>query len=81
MSWCLVVVKLAKRKWSAIILVNVNYINILYEKSAMLYQHRAPDLRFDMIDVDPYGTCSPFLDGAVQAVVDGGKLIMRGVRK
>ncbi|KKK26904.1 hypothetical protein ARAM_001250 [Aspergillus rambellii] len=30
--------------------------------------------KFDVIDLDPYGTAAPFLDGAVQAVKDGGLL-------
>lgn len=34
---------------------------------------RAADL-FDVVDLDPYGSPAPFLDGAVQAVADGGLL-------
>jgi tRNA (guanine26-N2/guanine27-N2)-dimethyltransferase len=30
--------------------------------------------KFDVIDLDPYGTAAPFLDAAVQAVSDGGLL-------
>ncbi|KAL1965430.1 hypothetical protein VTN77DRAFT_5686 [Rasamsonia byssochlamydoides] len=30
--------------------------------------------KFDVIDLDPYGTAAPFLDAAVQAVNDGGLL-------
>eukprot|EP00978_Attheya_sp_CCMP212_P013364 scaffold33622_cov51-Attheya_sp.AAC.5 len=30
--------------------------------------------QLDVIDLDPYGSAAPFLDGAVQAVVDGGLL-------
>ena len=30
--------------------------------------------RFDVIDLDPYGTAAPFLDAAVQAISDGGLL-------
>lgn len=30
--------------------------------------------QYDVIDLDPYGSAAPFLDGAVQAVVDGGLL-------
>ncbi|EEH43964.1 N2,N2-dimethylguanosine tRNA methyltransferase [Paracoccidioides brasiliensis Pb18] len=30
--------------------------------------------RFDVVDLDPYGTAAPFLDAAVQAVTDGGLL-------
>jgi tRNA (guanine26-N2/guanine27-N2)-dimethyltransferase len=32
------------------------------------------DTAYDVIDLDPYGTVSPFLDAAVQAVGDGGLL-------
>lgn len=38
-----------------------------------MYQHREK-FRFDMIDLDPYGTAAPFLDAAVQSVNDGGLL-------
>lgn len=27
---------------------------------------------FDVVDLDPYGSASPFLDGAVQSVKNGG---------
>jgi tRNA G26 N,N-dimethylase Trm1 len=30
---------------------------------------------FHVVDLDPYGTAAPFMDGAVQAVRDGGRLI------
>lgn len=33
-----------------------------------------PGHRYDVIDLDPYGTAVPFLDAAVQAVTDGGLL-------
>lgn len=32
------------------------------------------DDAYDVIDLDPYGTVSPFLDAAVQAIADGGLL-------
>lgn len=41
---------------------------------ALMYNHRDPAHRFDVIDLDPYGTASPFLDAAVQSVTDGGLL-------
>ncbi len=34
----------------------------------------APITKYDVIDLDPYGTAAPFLDAAVQAVQDGGLL-------
>lgn len=30
--------------------------------------------RFDVVDLDPYGTAAPFMDAAVQSVCDGGML-------
>ncbi|KAJ9656532.1 RNA methyltransferase tRNA(m5U54)methyltransferase [Neophaeococcomyces mojaviensis] len=30
--------------------------------------------KFDVVDLDPYGTAAPFLDAALQSVVDGGLL-------
>lgn len=30
--------------------------------------------KFDVVDLDPYGTAAPFLDGAIQAAKDGGML-------
>lgn len=30
--------------------------------------------RFDVVDLDPYGTAAPFLDSALQALIDGGLL-------
>lgn len=36
--------------------------------------NRNAEKQFDVVDLDPYGTAAPFLDGAVQAVKDGGLL-------
>jgi tRNA (guanine26-N2/guanine27-N2)-dimethyltransferase len=36
------------------------------------YRHRTPELQFDAIDLDPYGTPAQFLDGAIQSVAEGG---------
>lgn len=42
---------------------------------ARLYMTGVPQLeRFDVIDLDPYGTAAPFLDAAIQGVKDGGLL-------
>ena len=45
---------------------------------SVMHARRAPKdplaPRFDVIDLDPYGSAAPFLDGAVQAVADGGLL-------
>ncbi|CAG5134674.1 unnamed protein product [Candidula unifasciata] len=39
-----------------------------------MYEHRQESDQFDVIDLDPYGSPSIFLDSAVQAVKDGGLL-------
>ena len=39
-----------------------------------MYQSR--DRRFDVVDLDPYGAPTLFIDAAVQAVKDGGKAEM-----
>lgn len=40
--------------------------------SAVIYNHRTLETQFDIIDLDPYGSAAQFLDGAVQAVAEGG---------
>ena len=40
--------------------------------SALMYNHRSERNRVDVVDLDPYGTAAPFIDGAVQCVNDGG---------
>ncbi|KAJ4461659.1 putative tRNA methyltransferase 1 L homeolog [Paratrimastix pyriformis] len=49
---------------------------VAHQGDAILYMHEcnATRKRFDMIDLDPYGTAAPFLDAAVQAVAEGGLL-------
>ncbi|GAB9465295.1 hypothetical protein Gpo141_00002707 [Globisporangium polare] len=40
----------------------------------VMYMHRKEKDQFDVIDLDPYGSASIFLDGAVQSVANGGLL-------
>lgn len=42
------------------------------DATLLMYLCREPHTQFDVIDLDPYGTAVPFLDGAVQSIVDGG---------
>jgi tRNA (guanine26-N2/guanine27-N2)-dimethyltransferase len=30
--------------------------------------------KYDVVDLDPYGSAAPFVDGAIQAVSEGGLL-------
>lgn len=39
-----------------------------------MYQNRHHTDRFTIIDLDPYGSPTPFLDAAVQSIADGGLL-------
>jgi hypothetical protein len=43
----------------------------------LMYQHQRVSERFDVIDLDPYGSPAPFLDAAVQAVSEGGEAGVR----
>lgn len=52
-----------------------NLVEASHNDAAMLmYQNRKITDRFDVIDLDPYGSAGPFLDAAVQSVRDGGLL-------
>ncbi|GAM22306.1 hypothetical protein SAMD00019534_054810 [Acytostelium subglobosum LB1] len=44
------------------------------DATTVMYNHRDPQDQFDIIDIDPYGSPCNFLDGAVQAVSEGGLL-------
>ncbi|XP_078387471.1 tRNA (guanine(26)-N(2))-dimethyltransferase isoform X2 [Cetorhinus maximus] len=46
----------------------------LADASMLLYESRRRRDRFDVIDLDPYGSPSQFIDAAVQAVGEGGLL-------
>ena len=53
---------------------NVEHMVImLLPGSALMYSHRSTKDRVDVVDLDPYGTAAPFIDGAVQCVNDGGQ--------
>ena len=40
---------------------------------ALMYTQRTAKTIVDVVDLDPYGTAAPFIDGAVQCVADNGK--------
>lgn len=46
----------------------------LGDASMIMYQHKDIAKRFDVIDIDPYGSAAQFMDAAVQSVCDGGLL-------
>lgn len=51
-------------------------IFVIYFLSTLMYSHREERNRVDVVDLDPYGSAAPFLDAAVQSVLDGGKVTM-----
>jgi N2,N2-dimethylguanosine tRNA methyltransferase len=44
--------------------------------SALMYSHRSDQSRVDVVDLDPYGSATPFIDASVQSVNDGGVQLM-----
>ena len=40
----------------------------------LMHQHKTPSKQFDVVDLDPYGAPTVFLDSGVQAVSEGGLL-------
>ncbi|KAK8803845.1 hypothetical protein WA158_001539 [Blastocystis sp. Blastoise] len=41
-----------------------------------MYENRPSMTQFDVIDLDPYGSCSIFIDSAVQAIKNGGLMLV-----
>ncbi|XP_077490410.1 tRNA methyltransferase 1 [Amblyomma americanum] len=54
----------------------VGHIVVPNRGEAALLMHMHKNERFDVIDLDPYGSAAPFLDSAVQAVKDRGLLLV-----
>ena len=50
------------------------FLPSISDASMVMHQHSSYDNRFDVVDLDPYGSPTTFLDGAVKSVEDGGLL-------
>ncbi|XP_013877500.1 tRNA (guanine(26)-N(2))-dimethyltransferase isoform X2 [Austrofundulus limnaeus] len=68
-------------KAAALIARNAQYNRVSHlvqasckDASMLMYEMRGKNERYDVIDVDPYGSPASFLDAAVQAVSEGGLL-------
>lgn len=46
------------------------------DANLFLSQHSAPHMRFDAVDIDPFGSPVPFLDSAIRALRDEGMLAL-----
>ncbi|TKS68644.1 tRNA (guanine(26)-N(2))-dimethyltransferase [Collichthys lucidus] len=68
-------------KAAALIARNAQYNGVSHllqascrDASMLMYEMRGKKERYDVIDLDPYGSPASFLDAAVQAVTEGGLL-------
>ena len=46
------------------------------DATTLMYTSTSADKQFNVIDLDPYGCPTRFLDGAVQSLSDGGLLLV-----
>ena len=63
---------LKKRKIDLEVRKTLSFFLSFFLSSMLMYEHRDPLTRFDVVDIDPYGTPAQFLDSVVQSVTDGG---------
>lgn len=55
----------------------VKNVTVNHDDATMLmHKRRAENCKFTIIDLDPYGSPAPFLDSAIQSIVDGGLLMV-----
>ena len=47
---------------------------LMYKSKDNVWPEASASIKYDVIDLDPYGTAVPFLDTAVQAIKEGGLL-------
>ncbi|KAI9189906.1 RNA methyltransferase tRNA(m5U54)methyltransferase [Blastocladiella emersonii ATCC 22665] len=48
----------------------------LGDAKIVMYQHLPPQLNYHVVDLDPYGSATPFIDAGVQSVSDGGLMLI-----
>ncbi|AQZ12181.1 TRM1 (YDR120C) [Zygosaccharomyces parabailii] len=46
------------------------------DANVLMYRNKAQNNRYHVIDLDPYGTVTPFVDSALQTVEDGGLMLV-----
>lgn len=52
-----------------------NFIDLKESFSVIMHESKTMDKRFDVIDLDPYGSPSHFLDATIQAISEGGIIV------
>lgn len=46
------------------------------DANVLMYRNKAHNNRYHVVDLDPYGTVTPFVDSALQTVEDGGLMLV-----
>ena len=60
------------RTSKAFLFITMAYVSF-FTPRLLMYENRYPhSKRFQVIDLDPYGTPAPFLDASLQSIDDGG---------
>lgn len=48
----------------------------LDDANVLMYRNKAENVKYHVIDLDPYGTVTPFVDAALQSIEDGGLMLV-----
>ncbi|CAI4329783.1 BGP_1a_G0009150.mRNA.1.CDS.1 [Saccharomyces cerevisiae] len=48
----------------------------LDDANVLMYRNKATNNKFHVIDLDPYGTVTPFVDAAIQSIEEGGLMLV-----
>lgn len=48
----------------------------LDDANVLMYRNKAENVKYQVIDLDPYGTVTPFVDAALQSIEDDGLLLV-----
>ncbi|AJV20921.1 Trm1p [Saccharomyces cerevisiae YJM1615] len=48
----------------------------LDDANVLMYRNKASNNKFHVIDLDPYGTVTPFVDAAIQSIEEGGLMLV-----
>ena len=68
-------IQIQNRIISAIFLIACGVVQASHSDAKdLMTKHKSPEARFSVVDLDPYGSPTQFLDGAVQSIADGGLL-------
>lgn len=62
---------------------NINYNGVqdkvvanLDDANVLMYRNKSTNTKYHVIDLDPYGTVTPFVDASMQCIEDGGLMLV-----